>query len=1513
MQRYVIAKTTKTIQSTVMVFLIVMSLFPLAALDVAAGTISVDATLQKEQSKIVQLGIKDYTLRLKKVLDSQTVQLDIGGEEITAALGEHVLLEDGTEAVVTEISQEGATETVELSLSAQDGQAPVLHGITTDADSVNAGQTMNVIMTVVDDFTGVSYVALDAKSPSGGQTLHAGGGVQHSSENTYTFPIAIPTNAEDGMWSISQVLVMDAVANQDYLYSPNDFTQTFRVVSEQSDTEKPELVSIAVTEEVTYGEVVTLTVVAVDDLSGVTTLRATAKSPTGKQSEQFMQWQLVGENTWQSSIVIKDYAEQGYWKITQLDIEDNAHNKATFYYGNSYDAGFTVKSTNNRADTQAPQFSEIKLSPKQLRYGNTVTLSVTLTDDLSGIDEGSLFAMLESFTNGQYQYSQQWSHDPGTNTYTTSFTVPKFSEIGPWHLGRLVVRDKAGNELYEWFDKDDYWVYVTGYDDVQKPDLFVKSLELSPSQAKSNEDVTMKVTVRNDYAPVVRATWKAVADDLGDKGRIGAGTASKDQEGVLENLAVGEERTLTLLFRYTAGGPSASTTYTPSFTVDSDNAIAELDESNNKRFGYVKVSGTSPSQDAVEVPRTTTDPRDFFEDYYGIEDFYIRSETWVGNVHWNDPNRAYTEKIGNNVIAHFEDASPTLNQETEDLRFTAYTSGNKIFVEKWVGEKVAYRDETHLVLDYDTPKKVTLEDTGQTYTGTRIDLVLWNDVHDRDATRTITIQESQTASSSRGSGGGYAGTRTESADAQPVVDTRAFGSRSPVASAVVVPTPVTSLPKTIDVNLGEEFVLSVGQTAHVVDYRDMRIKLNSVSGGGTTCAAIGCPELGLIASMDATARLEQNYFTLPSLELKQGKQRGVFGAQLSAISLSSERGLFKLTKGNDQFSSDVDVGIEPRSIEVNAGEKAYYDIVVEDNHYLGTGVDNIGYWMQEFNYTIGVVGLPFAKEFPSTITLRSGETKRITLVVDTSQKVTVGKEIIGRADTIPKTTKLSLREGYTKTIEIGDEFFYLTVNVFDSGSGAYFSVNSELSPELNLGDVWSFGNNNLLTVDNIYYNEPKSKDTVWITITSSTEIEYDQVEEPSDQSVTTSDSSSAAIPDQSSAGSSSGGGAGAAPTMDSQGSDTAERQPGEEGSGRGGAGGGGGGGAGPRIIHDIGAQDETEDEVVTATTSPSGSSSASLGAVIEEVQEARYEGTVYETVALSGASSGTSSAVSTATSAKPLTTESVAIPESVVVYPISAQEVSPISVDESVGETFAMQDEPRAESGAESGFDAREGDTYHFIVVVTNGPESDVAYGTLTIVNQSIVEKRNTQQIQLSEGWNLVSVPNRLISFDASNCSENKKPLAFVYNDEEQEYLSLRDAQKKLGSMFLKYVSERAVWMYSYTPCTLDVALGKETSYSDLRLSQGWNLLPVTQDMVGQRFIDLGNNCQYTKLYRWNTLEQQWESTDLFTLITEADLMHGFLVKTASSCEWGEYTLLPPPMPIEEESTSDISTSDVRG
>ncbi|MBI2548514.1 hypothetical protein HYW21_04140 [Candidatus Woesearchaeota archaeon] len=1644
MENTTLRTITKKMQSLFMAFLMVMSIVPLVALEVDAGTISVDASLQKEQSKTVQLGIKNYALKLNKVIDTQTAMLQVEGETITATLGEHVLLKDGSELVVTEISQQGTTDIVELSLSAEDVHAPVLQGITTDADSVKAGQTITVILTVEDDFTGVSYLAIDAKSPSGGQTLYAGGGVQHNPETTYSFPVAVPTNAEDGFWKISQVLVIDAVANQEYLYNPDDFTKTFRVVSEQSDVQEPELVSIAVTESVFYGETVTLTVVARDDLSGVKTLRATAKSPTGKQNELFTPWQLISENTWQSSIVIKDYAEQGYWKITQLEIEDNAHNKAVLYYGNQYEAGFNVKSNNNKDDTKAPVFSEIKLSPEQLRYGNTVTLRVKLTDDLSGIDESSLFAMLESFAQGQYQYSQQWSYDSQTSTYTTSFSVPKFSEIGPWHLGRLVVRDKAGNELYQWFDKDDYWVYVTGYDDIKKPDLVVKSLELSPTQAKNNENVTMKVVVRNDYAPVARVSWKAIADDIGSNARIGAGWARGNQDGVLENLAVGEERTLTLSFQYNTGtsSPSTTMTYTPSFTIDPENSINELDEHNNKLSGYVRVSGGSSMADAVVAPRTTTDPRDYFDDYYGIEDFYITSEPWVGNVHWNDPNRAYTEKIGNKVIAHLEDASPSLLLDQEDLRFTAYTSGNKIFVEKWVDQGVKYTDKTHLILAYPTPKKVVLEDTGQTYTGTRIDLVLWNDVHDSDATRTMTIQDTPTETASA---------VTDSVDS-------GAGGRSSVATsaeaatAVIIPSS-TAMPKTIDVMLGDEFVLSAGQTAHVVDYRDMEITLNSISSmsGEDICfSMMGCPGLlYFFAHMDVTARLADNYFSLPFITLTEGKQRGVFGAQLSVLSLNADKGLFKLTKGNDQTVSWVDVGLEPRSVEVTAGEKAYYEIIVEDDRFFGY------YGRMEQNYTLDIVGLPFAKDFPSTITLGPGETKRVPLVVDTSSRLNLQKQIVGGTtassttvatdrDTVPKTVSLSLRQGTTRTIEMDGELLQLVLETV-SATEASFSVNGESSLQLEQGEVWTFGSGFNLTVDSINYHGNFANSAV-VTITSPTGVVF-VLKGCTDSNIYNKDYcsglsegqevrcdcntcscvmgsdgnlypgsctemacnsySSSSVKEETSGtttdhlndvdeevvvetGTSSGGSGGAGPMVESRsnggGSDvgTFTQKEGtsktvtvngveyaitvdavasgpkayftvngesigdlEEGetyllkegselgvtnmiyygyaseignqvtytiqtkkvkltdsvtsvssygsstapSGGGGAGGGevppkeekggvgaawpyigesaggGGGAAGPRI-----SDDSTQAEATVT----------SVTASVRRVQSSESS-VVYETVALPATDVAVSATASSTTA-----TESVALPESVVVRPVSAG-------------TFFSPEQLTDKTVAE-------GEVYHFTVVVisTDGSENDVASGTLVIGNQSSVEKRHTKQIQLIDGWNLVSIPNRLITFDTSTCSEDKKPLAFVYNDEEQKYLSFRDAQKQLGSAFLKYISERALWMYSYTSCTLDVTLGKETLYSDLSLSEGWNLMPVTYDMIGQRFIDLGSNCQYHKLYRWNSEDQQWLSAEISTLITEADLMRGFLVKTTSYCEWGEYTLLPPPMPVEEERASGI-------
>ncbi|MFH1642666.1 MAG: hypothetical protein ABIC04_07270 [Nanoarchaeota archaeon] len=212
---------------------------------------------------------------------------------------------------------------------------------------------------------------------------------------------------------------------------------------------------------------------------------------------------------------------------------------------------------------------------------------------------------------------------------------------------------------------------------------------------------------------------------------------------------------------------------------------------------------------------------------------------------------------------------------------------------------------------------------------------------------------------------------------------------------------------------------------------------------------------------------------------------------------------------------------------------------------------------------------------------------------------------------------------------------------------------------------------------------------------------------------------------------------------------------------------------------------------------------------------------------------------------------------------------------------------------------------YNFNVKVqlSNNPEvSDTAYATLTIQPKVIPPPfpTDTIDIKLYKGWNLISLPGKLVNFEKDGCVLDKKLLGFVFIKEKQEYVTLQKANEILGDDFREYLAKNAFWIYSYSDCKLKAKISLDVSFQGVNLYQGWNLVPITDDMVGGYLSDIKGDCNFEKIFKWAAQSQSWEAIDENYSFYEVS--YGFLAKVSDYCTLDGVTILEPPaMPSEQK------------
>ena len=104
-------------------------------------------------------------------------------------------------------------------------------------------------------------------------------------------------------------------------------------------------------------------------------------------------------------------------------------------------------------DTSAPVLAEFDFNPKTIDVSSgpqTVTLTLRITDDLSGFEFGNFLFLSPSgqqVISGGYNAPNRIAGNSLDGVYQASAAIPQFSEAGTWKVIQVFLRDQVGNTI----------------------------------------------------------------------------------------------------------------------------------------------------------------------------------------------------------------------------------------------------------------------------------------------------------------------------------------------------------------------------------------------------------------------------------------------------------------------------------------------------------------------------------------------------------------------------------------------------------------------------------------------------------------------------------------------------------------------------------------------------------------------------------------------------------------------------------------------------------------------------------------------------------------------------------------------------------------------------------------------------------------------------------------------------------------------------------------------------------
>lgn len=334
-----------------------------------------------------------------------------------------------------------------------DKTAPRLLGVEFSPPQVQDGQEAIIMITAVDDISGVASISGTVTSPSG-KALQ-GFSVQKDPEVPTRFfgKVQIPLKAEEGTWRVNFISMRDNASNTANVHYNQGLippTAVLRVISSQPDSTPPTLRGVYVDRrQMKAGEKNVIHIEADDDKSGMKFASGVFQSPSHFARISFGCQKDQTDTQWACVFNTPTSVDCGEWKLEQVQLQDNANNMATIRGDNALVAAVKLNIFSDGCDSTPPALQSVTLDTHSVSNdsGAAVIFTATVTDEQSGISGVMAQAV------GPGQGSGKWfSFTPagdGTNIWTGRFEIPPSAAKGLWRLAFVQVLDKANNlKLY---------------------------------------------------------------------------------------------------------------------------------------------------------------------------------------------------------------------------------------------------------------------------------------------------------------------------------------------------------------------------------------------------------------------------------------------------------------------------------------------------------------------------------------------------------------------------------------------------------------------------------------------------------------------------------------------------------------------------------------------------------------------------------------------------------------------------------------------------------------------------------------------------------------------------------------------------------------------------------------------------------------------------------------------------------------------------------------------------------
>lgn len=342
-----------------------------------------------------------------------------------------------------------------------DYEAPVLHSISVDKETVKPGETLTFTLNVTDDISGIDYIKIELINETTGKTDRIGDIVTVNENDEYTLTYTVPKDEAMGTLKVNEVSLSDALGRYSFYcsqtneyadqYLPNEISVGI-VESTSEDKEAPVLHDLSLSDTtVSASGKLTLSLNVSDDVSGVDYAKAIfINRQTGKEIRGF--WHAFGEDEITTSGVIEvelttTQYDGGIYELDSIDISDqNGHYQYYYSNYNEYaelllpkELSFTVINESGE-DATAPVLKGISINKTEVEAPSEVTITLDVEDDLSGYKSATI-EVINRKNDRTIRAISEGSDNPNELTISVSEWEPS----GLFEIDHIILHDNNNN------------------------------------------------------------------------------------------------------------------------------------------------------------------------------------------------------------------------------------------------------------------------------------------------------------------------------------------------------------------------------------------------------------------------------------------------------------------------------------------------------------------------------------------------------------------------------------------------------------------------------------------------------------------------------------------------------------------------------------------------------------------------------------------------------------------------------------------------------------------------------------------------------------------------------------------------------------------------------------------------------------------------------------------------------------------------------------------------------------